>query len=196
MGRDPHCKAENQEWSSDRRFDPSQRYADDVDLALVEDSNFDDAWTYVACDEDEPCRDCGRLAPHLDCLVIAVDGACRQNGKSTAVASIGVFVHGNSSHNSSRLLHKPKVTNQLAELWAGVEALQLAIRIRDEGMIEYPLRQAVIKADSEYFVRGMTEWIFKVGKKWLQKLKGKTVRKFIGVPSSADACYKAEWNGG
>lgn len=111
----------------------------------------------MACDEDEPCTDCGRLALHLDCIIIAVDGACRQNGKSTAVVSIGVFVHENSAYKYTA--------------WA--------IKIRDEGMTEYPLQQVVIKADSEYVVKGMTEWIFKWQKNGFRNSKEKPLENSI-----------------
>jgi ribonuclease HI len=54
------------------------------------------------------------------------------------------------------------VTNQIAELNAGITALEQAIDIlQTKALGEDPLHTVVIKADSEYLVKGMTEWVFK-----------------------------------
>lgn len=175
MGLDPHCKLQNGEWTQDRRFEPSSRYSDDVDLGYIEICDYDENWTYVACDDDRPCTDCNCLAPHLDCIVIAVDGACKGNGTPNARAAVGVFVSKTSKYNKSVLLAEPNTTNQVAELRAGILALDQAMEIRAKGLGEKQLRMVVIKADSEYLVKGMTEWVFKWETNGYRTSKGRPV---------------------
>jgi len=66
----------------------------------------------------------------------------------------------------------PIHTNQRAELYAGLAALRVARRIRIHNPVGRArlnivaclfedLRRVVIKADSEYLVRAMTEWTYK-----------------------------------
>lgn len=145
-----------------RRFEPSLRYGDSIDLNLIQIPSDNGDWTYVACDDD-PCGDCGHIEAHLDSIFIAVDSACRGNGQANAKAAIGVFFGETSKYNRSVLLSEPDVTNQIAELRAGVLALELAKIILQTKALgdERPLDTVVIKADSEYLVKGMTEWVLK-----------------------------------
>jgi ribonuclease HI len=116
----------------------------------------------VACEDDDPCSSCDRFIPHLDSIFIAVDGACSGNGQANAKAAIGVFFGQMSKYNQSVLLSEPHVTNQIAELRAGILALKQAEEIvRTKALGDGPLHTVVIKADSEYLIKGMTEWVFK-----------------------------------
>ncbi|KAI0125142.1 ribonuclease H-like domain-containing protein [Xylariales sp. AK1849] len=64
-----------------------------------------------------------------------------------------------------------EATSQRAELWAAIHALRVVQRlagkwpdISDGG---YQLDKVVVKADSEYVIKGMTQWIFKwMGNGW------------------------------
>ncbi|EXK24200.1 hypothetical protein FOMG_19065 [Fusarium oxysporum f. sp. melonis 26406] len=157
----PH-QAEDHEWVKNRKFEPYSRYGDDVELDLIQVPSLDEDWVYLACENDHPCSSCDRITPHIDCIFIAVDGACRGNGTPNAKAAIGVFVGETSSFNRSLLLRQVPVTNQIAELNAGIVALEQAMEIlRTKALGKEPLHKVVIKADSEYLVKGMTEWVFK-----------------------------------
>jgi ribonuclease HI len=157
------CHPEDREWTQNRKFEPSLRYGDGIDLNLIQVPSDNGDWTHVACDDDDPCSNCKRIEAHVDSIFIAVDGACRGNGQANAKAAIGVFFGQTSKYNRSVLLSEPHVTNQIAELRAGILALELARNIpRTKALGDGgPLHTVVIKADSEYLVKGMTEWVFK-----------------------------------
>ncbi|SCO84442.1 uncharacterized protein FRV6_08569 [Fusarium oxysporum] len=162
MAANAHHQPDNREWTQNRKFDPNLRYGDGIDLDLIQIPSDDEEWTYVACEKDHPCRSCDRITPHLDSIFIAVDGACRGNGQANAKAAIGVFFGQVSKYNQSVLLSEPHVTNQIAELRAGILALkQTKEIIRTKALGDEPLHIIVIKADSDYLVKGMTEWVFK-----------------------------------
>ncbi|TVY15743.1 Ribonuclease H1 [Lachnellula arida] len=115
-------------------------------------------WTWVSCWRRAACGKCGRLQYHSNQIVIALDGACRDNGGSDPRAAIGVYVGEDNCFN----FHTPLVsvedpTNQQAELTAGYAGLIRAITIKKEVLTD--LAWVVFKSDSEYLVKGMTSWI-------------------------------------
>lgn len=139
-------------------------------------------WTYVACSKkgntQGQCHICGGAAhvAHRDAIVIAVDGACRNNGYYNADSSVGIFFHRGSDFNHAATVHDTSgdPTSQRAELVAAREALRMAKNIRNEnpraGTPRFALpppgprrklRRVVIMADSKYMVDAMTGWIFK-----------------------------------
>lgn len=131
-------------------------------------------WNLVTCPSEEGDTHYDEYDAHIDTVVIAVDGACRGNGRPDAECGIGIFFHHNNwDWNRAETLSKDFRTNQQAELAAGLEALRSAMRIRRHnkdivGYHEYRrrgptwrLRRVVIKADSAYLVNAMTDWIFK-----------------------------------
>ena len=83
---------------------------------------------------------------------IWTDGACRANGKG-GPGGWGVVVIENSTRatNARRELSGfiPSATNNIAELTAAIEGLKAV----PEGS------QAMVYTDSQYVVRGITEWI-------------------------------------
>jgi len=122
-------------------------------------------WTLITCPHDDDDA-------HIDTVVIAVDGACRNNGKPSAEASYGVFFHrDNHQWNECAVLPDDFTTNQQAELAAGLNALRLAKRLRwlntDEcgrPRRQGPMRRlsrVLITSDSSYLVNAMTDWIYK-----------------------------------
>lgn len=158
----PHTKAS--QWRHGRRFDPQEIYGDDIDLEIVECRSDSGRWVYVACDSSEICPQCGNLPGHIGCIVIAVDGVCRRNGTDGAQAAVGVYFGIDNSYNRVRQIRVEQPTNQIAELTAGIDALQQALVIQRRGFQanrkgQRDLRMVVIKSDSEYLVKGMTEWI-------------------------------------
>jgi len=127
-------------------------------------------WYVVACpgSTGRPCRDCGYYPPHLDQIVVAIDGACRSNGLPNAAASVGVAFGPESRYNLSERIKEGPFTSQRAELTAARRALQQIVKIRrakgvgpkgsSTGIAER-IDDAVIKSDSAYVVKGLTEWV-------------------------------------
>lgn len=107
--------------------------------------------------------------------LIAIDGGCRGNGTPQAKSAIGVYVAEESRFNASLCLPNMDIpTNQRAELEAWLEDL-IELRTAEMEYLRLPLHRVVLKADSEYVVKGMTEWIFKWMKNGWKNAKGKPV---------------------
>lgn len=83
----------------DRLFDPRKIWGFDIEPSVVEVDCGD--LTQVGCEFSKPCKVCGRLAAHSNTLIIAVDGACRSNGRkdSTPQSALGIFVDHDSPYN-------------------------------------------------------------------------------------------------
>lgn len=102
-------------------------------------------------------------------LIVAVDGACRKNGRPGARAALGIFFGEGSPWNRSELLPLCDATSQRAELCAVLRTLEL---LRDQ--ISYiwsravtaqkNLNRVIIKSDSDYMVQSMTRYI----NKWVE----------------------------
>ncbi|PYH64364.1 ribonuclease H-like protein [Aspergillus vadensis CBS 113365] len=144
-----------------RRFLPHEVYPDHFTLSDIEVpvGNL----VFLACPGSEKkCPHCNRHIRHLDCIVIAIDGACRNNGSDGARASTGAYYgHDHPLNESATLSPKPKQTSQVAELAACQRAL-LAAHV----MQNYWDKFSEMTGDEEgiglgVLVRGMTEWIFK-----------------------------------
>ncbi|GJC93564.1 Ribonuclease [Colletotrichum higginsianum IMI 349063] len=65
--------------------------------------------------------------------------------------------------------------NQVAELRAGYYGLINALDIQEARVQGTKLTQVVIKADSEYLVKGMTEWVLRWEKNGCRTAKGTPV---------------------
>jgi len=160
-----------------KRFDVAEIYG----KGFVLDTDMYDIgidWIMPPCPYSEACESCGIRPRHSDSIIVAIDGACRGNGYVGARSSYGVFFSANSPHNLSSLIKGSAQSSQRAELAACVAALR---RIRKfavaakAGVLEDldSLREVIVKADSDYVVRGMTEWVpkwrlngFKNAKGW------------------------------
>ncbi|RAH52742.1 ribonuclease H-like protein [Aspergillus piperis CBS 112811] len=166
-----------------RRFLPDELYPDHFTLSDIEVPVGD--LVFLACPGSEKkCPHCNRHIYHLGCIVIAIDGACRDNGKDGARASTGGYYgHDHPFNDSVTLSPELKQTSQVAELAACQRALHAAHVMQEywdkfseiSGNEEGSLHTVVIKSDSEYLVRGMTEWILK----W--KTNGWTTAKGLPV---------------
>lgn len=67
----------------------------------------------------------GTIVDSAKCdVIVYTDGACRNNGKATAVAGYGVYFAPGDPRNCSGRIHG-KATNNIAELTAIIKALQL-----------------------------------------------------------------------
>ncbi|PWY65504.1 ribonuclease H-like protein [Aspergillus eucalypticola CBS 122712] len=174
-----------------RRFLPDELYPDHFTLSDIEVpvGNL----VFLACPGSETkCPHCNRHIYHLDCIVIAIDGACHNNGKNGARASTGLYYGRDHPMNDSVTLSPGlKQTSQVAELAACQRAL-LAAHVMQKywdkltemaGDGETTLHTVVIKSDSEYLVRGITEWFFK----W--KANGWTTAK--GLPVANEEHFRS-----
>lgn len=104
-----------------------------------------------------------------DVLSIYTDGACLANGTLGGRAGIGVFYDVNDPRNISTRLPGPHQTNQRAELYAVLKAL--------ESLHTQPpcVRNVVIFTDSKYVVKGLTVWATKWEQEGWKTLKNKQV---------------------
>jgi ribonuclease HI len=94
-------------------------------------------------------------------MVAYTDGACQGNGTPRAIAGIGVYFPDSGKEISEPL--PGSATNQRAELWAAVRALQ-----ESQGPLE-------IRTDSSYLVKGMQSWVFGWQRKGWKNSKGAPV---------------------
>lgn len=94
-------------------------------------------------------------------MVAYTDGACQGNGTPRAIAGIGVYFPESGKEISEPL--PGLATNQRAELWAAVRALQ-----ESQGPLE-------ICTDSTYLVKGMQSWVFGWQRKGWKNSKGAPV---------------------
>src|SRR3989344_5865379 len=90
-------------------------------------------------------------------MIIYIDGACSHNGnyRGAARGGIGVFFKVDDQRNVSRMIDDITTNNQ-AVLSAAITALEYCIVCsRDLS----PQEVVELRSDSEYLVKGVTEWI-------------------------------------
>ncbi|EDR10059.1 uncharacterized protein LACBIDRAFT_317996 [Laccaria bicolor S238N-H82] len=114
--------------------------------------------------------------------IVFIDGACSNNGREDAKAGLGITIGDDESYcwsiavNDAADPNGPR-TNQRAELLAAIEGLQLLANVNRLNAIHEamgmgdehhkPARRNtdefgptyVVVADSEYVVKGITEWL-------------------------------------
>ncbi|ESZ93805.1 hypothetical protein SBOR_5800 [Sclerotinia borealis F-4128] len=115
--------------------------------------------------------------------VIAIDGACSENGRQEARAAFGIYFGDKAYDNCSGFVPEniPQ-TNQVAELIAAIEALKIMEEYLDKdiknGVARSPDRytcKVLIIIDSAYVVNGATNWIFKWKENGFKTSTGKPV---------------------
>jgi ribonuclease HI len=115
-------------------------------------------------------------------LNIYTDGACSNNGKSTAKAGFGVWFGDNDERNTSQS-YRGRQTNNVAELLAIVTALSIVKEDIEEGQIIH------LYTDSVYSKRCCTTYGEKMCKKgWMNK--GQDIPNREIVESAYDFCRK------
>lgn len=109
-------------------------------------------------------------------IEVYTDGACRNNGKLNASAGIGAYFPQHLSLNISEPLpYEFKPTNQKAELYAIIKAIETSINVFGDSC------EIIIYTDSQYSIQCIKEWIFNWKRNgWVTK-EGKPVvnRKLI-----------------
>ena len=123
-----------------------------------------------------------------------MDGACRENGTEEAQGSVGVwFGEGESDlgseYNVSELSRAK--TSQQAEIGAAIRALRQYCTLLLDGVLDRQHEHAIIlKSDSEYLVKGITEhikvwkengWKNAQGEKVANKRLWKTLDGLVGA---------------
>jgi len=93
--------------------------------------------------------------------ILYTDGACPSNGKTSSTAGIGIFYGPHDPRNVSLRLPGLYQTNQRAELYAVVHALE-AYPVPNvsapDADVSAPRHVVVIITDSKYVIKGITEW--------------------------------------
>lgn len=107
------------------------------------------------------CNKCYNLTAHGHAIVVATDGACRNNGRPNAVAACGIFFNVDSPHNKAFQIRDRPSTSQRAELRAAIYALRALTKMFTAGHFRNKsyVTEVIIKSDSTYLVNGMTSWI-------------------------------------
>ncbi|GAD95726.1 hypothetical protein ANI_1_776114 [Paecilomyces variotii No. 5] len=119
-------------------------------------------------------------------LAFAIDGACSNNGKLNALPSFAVYFGPENPYNIAGTADfRQHHTSQIAELDAGFEALRQILLIKIRRSCDQDIGTVVIKSDSEYVVRGVTEWTSKWKKNDWKNCRGLPVANaehFMKIP--------------
>ncbi|CZT42328.1 uncharacterized protein RSE6_02193 [Rhynchosporium secalis] len=143
------------------RFHPSDHWANsrkhefDVLDSELEMSSRPPSFIHPACSHASRCRRCGWIQAHANSIVIAVDGACRGNGEANPRSAIGIYFGPDSVLNRSDAVPSEEVDGNLVRA-TGVGGGYAMYSERDQQILD--VEQVIIKSDSEYLVKGMTEW--------------------------------------
>jgi ribonuclease HI len=95
--------------------------------------------------------------------IIFTDGACTNNGRPGAKSGVGVAYGNDEGSQLSKPITDmvdifPLRSNQRAELWAA----KIGVEFLSEAYTKHPKDEAeawIVATDSEYVVKGMTEWL-------------------------------------
>jgi ribonuclease HI len=124
-------------------------------------------------------------------LYVYTDGACTNNGNENARAGIGIYFSKDNPLNVSKELKIPdvKLTNNIAELIACIEAIRI---IKNE-----PHEKKIIVTDSEYVIKCATTYGKKLeSNNWLTKQKNlpppnvELVKKLYELTNKYKITYK------
>lgn len=144
-------------------------------------------WIYLACpDSPYKCDHCNSHAGHIDCLVVAIDSDYPKNPSTGDKVSVGIFFGYDNNNNLSTTVYEEHCTAQVASLKAcsltlsRFSALQMnwkSENLRDGAGSKrsWPMHTLVIKSDSEYLIKGVTEWMPKWKSNGWKNCKGQPV---------------------
>ena len=106
-----------------------------------------------------------------DFLKVYTDGSCINNGKEGSKGGIGIYFGDGDSRNVSKRLEYDKVTNNVAELSALNEALDI--------LVEYD-SDTIIYTDSKYVILCCTSYGRKQSvKNWIDDIPNKNLVKLV-----------------
>ncbi|KAI8810084.1 ribonuclease H-like domain-containing protein [Cladochytrium replicatum] len=120
-------------------------------------------------------------------IEVYTDGSCFQNGRRGAKAGIGVFWGPADPRNLKEPLPGKDQTNNRAELWAAIRAIQMAPQEPDVDL--------TIHSDSQYLRDGVSKWIksWKKGGKW-ETAEGNPVKN-RDLWEQLDSYNSGRWKG-
>ena len=175
--------------SNARRYVPSEIWGDRLHSDKFERHEISD-FMPAPCPGCELCPKCGFHLPRADAIIIAVDGACRDNGYPNARAAYGVYFNIDSEYNSAGLLDEGPMTNQRAEITAAIEACKLCYQMVNTPNFPQETKQVVIKSDSAYLVNSMVEYV----EKWrLNNYTSSRGRPVVNVDLLRDLDERVVW---
>jgi ribonuclease HI len=90
------------------------------------------------------------IEEYINTLYVYTDGSCINNGSKNAKAGIGIYFSKKDERNVSKELTGENLTNNIAELTAIIEAINL---IKKE-----PFKNKIIVTDSEYAIKCATTY--------------------------------------
>lgn len=142
------------------RFVPEELYGEGF---VLDSTRYDmDGFTFVPCPDypfTVPCPGCEHPKVHREQIFIAVGALCIPPGSKGPKNAIGVFFGRDSLLNVGECVEDTKTCIARTQLHACRRALQEALDLK---MSAFPdLKGVVIKTDSVYIVRHMTECITK-----------------------------------
>ncbi|OOQ90844.1 hypothetical protein PEBR_02850 [Penicillium brasilianum] len=160
---------------------PAELYSHGV-VRIEEIEACDGRWVFVSCPQSTAkCPHCMNHVYHIGCLIVSISGVLSTSGTKPR-SSIGIFFGRQNKKNLFAELDGEKHTAQTAELKACLEALTRAFVLHANWQVEppkneacYPLHTLVIKSDSEYVVKGATEWLPKWKENGWKKSSGQAV---------------------
>jgi ribonuclease HI len=121
------------------------------------------------------------LKEHPDPQYIYTDGACSSNGTTAGRAGIGIFHSPNDPRNISACVPGLHQTNQHAELFAVLKALEQLYH-QETQTPSVKRRKVVIRTDSSYVIKALTTWIQKWERNgWRSKANQPVVSKDLFV---------------
>ena len=101
---------------------------------------------------------------------VYTDGSAINNGKKNCYGGIGIFFGDNDNRNVSKKLNTTKISNNVAELLACLEAIKIITSNLDFNKLD----NIIICTDSEYMIKSVTIWSNLWEKNnWNRNVKGK-----------------------
>ncbi|KAL9579148.1 MAG: hypothetical protein Q9212_005277 [Teloschistes hypoglaucus] len=163
-----------------RKFDPDRIWPDvDIHSKLREGNRelYSSGFIHVPCPQNINRR-------HSDSIIVSVGAMYHGNAlPHEALSAYGVYFSFYSPYNFNGTIAGLADSSQTAELHACIQALtkiELLQTARNKGVrvIGYPkkMTQIIVKADSEYLIKGMTEHIEKWKKNGYRNSKGKQLK--------------------
>lgn len=153
------------------RFIPEEMYGKGFKLVST---CFDKGeFTHVPCPEfpfPAPCPQCGNIRVHAEQIFIAVSALCTPPGTKHWKTAIGVYFARNSHLNLGECVDDSNKCLARTQLHACLRALQETLNLKTNSFQD--LEGVVIKTDSEYIVRHMTECITKWRQNGFHNSKG------------------------
>ncbi|RDW86070.1 uncharacterized protein DSM5745_02712 [Aspergillus mulundensis] len=162
-----------------RRFLLQEHYPPPFHTNPLDIESAREGWVFLACPgSPEKCPHCKRHPAHTSCIVIAIDGACQNNGSTqgTARAAFAAYFGKGNELNTARLVGADqRQTSQVAELAGAIEALRIVAGLPEEQKPDGKLYTVTLKSDSAYVVQGVTEYLAKWKRNGWRNAQGKAV---------------------